>query len=140
MPLVSAAWIAPISAAEAVAWGLVGPNLRGSGVDWDLRRDEPYGIYGQLGVRVPFGQAFAGRRGVVGDCFDRYVVRLLEIQESVRLCREALKLLPPKAEKATDPTGGFQADVKRQGSGSDVVDPAGSVVDPAGSARGEPHR
>ncbi len=106
--------VAPVSAAEAIAWGLVGPNLRGSGVDWDLRRDESYGLYGQLAVRVPVGQCFAGRHGKVGDCFDRYVVRLLEIQESVRLCRETLKLLPPPAVKANDPTGGYQADVSRQ--------------------------
>ena len=109
-----AAGVAPINAQDAVAWGLVGPNLRGSGVDWDIRRDEPYGIYGQLGVRVPTGQGFAGRRGVRGDCYDRYVVRLLEIQESVRLCREVLKLLPPAGQKETDPIGGWQADVHKQ--------------------------
>lgn len=107
------AGIASVSRDEAIAWGLVGPNLRGSGVDWDLRRDEPYGIYGQLDVRVPVGQAFAGRRGKVGDCYDRYVVRLLEILESVRLCRAALALLPPAASKANDPEGGFQADVSK---------------------------
>lgn len=107
------AGVAPVTAQEAVAWGLVGPNLRGSGVDWDIRRDEPYGIYGQLGVRVPTGQAFAGRNGVVGDCYDRYVVRLLEVRESIRLCREVLKLLPPAADKANDPVGGHQAEVSK---------------------------
>jgi hypothetical protein len=50
------AGLAVVTAEEAIAWGLVGPNLRGSGVDWDLRRDEPYGLYGELGVRVPTGQ------------------------------------------------------------------------------------
>jgi len=108
------AGVAVVSAAEAVAYGLVGPNLRGSGVDWDLRRDEPYGLYGKLGVRVPVGQAFAGTHGMIGDCYDRYIVRLLEINESVRLVREALKLLPPPAEKEADPVGGFQADVTKQ--------------------------
>ena len=107
------AGVAVVSREEAIAWGLVGPNLRGSGVDWDIRRDEPYGIYGQLGVRVPYGQRFAGRHGQVGDCYDRYIVRLLEVQESVRLCRKVLEMLPPAAEKATDPTGGYQADVKK---------------------------
>ncbi len=107
------AGIAEVTAAEAVAWGLVGPNLRGSGVDWDVRRDEPYGIYGQLGVRVATGQGFAGRNGRVGDCYDRYFVRLLEIQESVRLCREVLKLLPPAAEKPNDPVGGYQAELTK---------------------------
>lgn len=108
------AGVAVVTGAEAIAWGLVGPNLRGSGVDFDLRRDAPYGLYGELGVRVPTGQAFAGRHGVVGDCYDRYVVRLLEIQESVRLCREVLKMLPAAAAKANDPIGGYQADVQKQ--------------------------
>ena len=107
------AGIAVISAAEAVSYGLVGPNLRGSGVDWDIRRDEPYGIYGELGVRVPVGQGYAGRTGKVGDCYDRFIVRLLEINESVRLIRAALKLLPPSAEKPADPVGGFQAEVAK---------------------------
>jgi NADH-quinone oxidoreductase subunit D len=107
------AGVAVVSRDEAIAWGLVGPNLRGSGVDFDLRRDEPYGIYDKLSVRVPVGQAFAGRQGVVGDCYDRYVVRLLEVQESVRLCREVLKILPPPAAKATDPQGGWQTDVTK---------------------------
>ncbi len=106
--------VATVSAAEAIAWGLVGPNLRGSGVDFDLRRDEPYGIYGELGVQVPVGQAFAGRKGSVGDAYDRYVVRLLEILESIRLCRAVLELLPPAAAKANDPIGGWQADVGKQ--------------------------
>jgi NADH-quinone oxidoreductase subunit D len=108
------AGVAPVSRDEAIAWGLVGPNLRGSGVDYDVRRDDPYGLYDQLSVRVPTGQAFAGRRGQVGDCYDRYVVRLLEINESVRLCRETLKLLPPAAAKANDPVGGWQADATKQ--------------------------
>lgn len=108
------AGVAVVTGEEAIAWGLVGPNLRGSGIDWDLRRDEPYGLYGELCVRVPTGQAFAGRRGRIGDCYDRYIVRLLEVQESVRLCREVLKLLPGPAEKPNDPTGGFQADVSKQ--------------------------
>ncbi|MBN8524387.1 MAG: NADH-quinone oxidoreductase subunit D [Planctomycetes bacterium] len=108
------AGVAAISAADAVAYGLVGPNLRGSGVDWDIRRDEPYGIYDRLAVRVPVGQGFAGRNGRVGDCYDRFVVRLLEINESVRLVREALKMLPAPVEKKTDATGGYQADVAKQ--------------------------
>ena len=108
------AGVAVVPRDDAIAWGLVGPNLRASGVDWDLRRDEPYGIYDRLSVRVPYGQGFAGRRGAVGDSYDRYIVRLLEVQESVRLCREVLKMLPPSADKPADPTGGFQADVKKQ--------------------------
>ena len=107
------AGVATISGAEAVAWGLVGPNLRGSGVDQDLRRDEPYGIYGELGVRVAVGRNYAGRHGRLGDAYDRFVVRLLEIEESIRLCRAALDLLPPSAAKADDPVGGWQADMAK---------------------------
>ncbi len=103
---------ATISAADAVAWGLVGPNLRGSGVDFDLRRDEPYGFYDRVEFAVPVGDAFAGANGRVGDAFDRYIVRLLEILESTRICRQALKHLPPAAPKAADLVGGWQADVK----------------------------
>ncbi len=105
--------VATISAAEAIAWGLVGPNLRGSGVDFDLRRDEPYGIYGELDVQVPVGRNYAGRHGALGDSYDRFVVRLLEIQESIRLCRKALELLPPAAAKADDPVGGWQSDASK---------------------------
>src|SRR5205823_3076253 len=65
-------------------------------------------------VQVPVVSACAGRRGAVGYCYDRYVVRLLEVLESVRLCREVLKILPPAADKPADPTGGYQADVTKK--------------------------
>jgi len=107
------AGVATVSAKEAIAWGLVGPSLRGSGLAVDVRRDEPYGIYGELDVQVPVGRNYAGRHGALGDCYDRYVVRLLEIEESIRLIRRTLELLPPAAEKATDPIGGWQADVTK---------------------------
>ena len=107
------AGIATVTGPEAIAWGLVGPNLRGSGVDWDLRRDVPYGLYGELAVQVPIGQRYAGRKGQLGDAYDRYIVRMLEVLESVRLCRATLKLLPPPAAKANDPIGGYQADVSK---------------------------
>ena len=63
-------------------------------------------IYGQLSVRVPVGQAFAGRKGVVGDCRDRYIVRLLEIQESVRLCRDAEGCRPRRRRPTIRPAAG----------------------------------
>jgi NADH-quinone oxidoreductase subunit D len=107
------AGLAVVPTDKAIAWGLVGPNLRGSGVDFDLRRDEPYLIYDRLNFEVPTGKAYAGSHGTVGDCYDRYVVRILEIIESVRICRQVLLQLPPPADKATDPVGGYQADVKR---------------------------
>ncbi len=65
----------------AVSFGVTGPNLRGSGVKWDVRRDEPYSIYDRFEFDVPTG---TGEFGTVGDCFDRYWVRMLEVKESVK--------------------------------------------------------
>jgi NADH-quinone oxidoreductase subunit D len=80
-----------ISREDAIGYGLVGPNLRGSGVDWDLRRDAPYSVYPELDFRVIVGQ---GWRGVVGDAYDRYYCRLLEMRESLSLVRQACAKLP----------------------------------------------
>lgn len=101
--------VAPVSAATALSYGLVGPNLRGSGVDFDLRRDIPYGVYDRFSFEVPTGNAYAGSKGILGDCYDRYVVRLLEILESVKICRQALDQMPPSAGKEDDPVGGWWA-------------------------------
>ncbi len=83
--------IAPISAADAIGWGLVGPNLRASGVDWDLRRDRPYGVYDQVEFSVPTGK---GTRGTVGDCHDRFLVRVEEMRQSCRIIKQALGKVP----------------------------------------------
>src|SRR5215468_8414153 len=65
--------VAVITAEEAVDYNLVGPNLRGSGVSYDVRRDDPYSIYPELEFDVPVGR---GELGTVGDSFDRYIVRM----------------------------------------------------------------
>ncbi len=83
--------VAVISAADAVAYGLTGPNLRGSGVKFDLRRDEPYSVYPKLEFDVCVG---TGERGVLGDCFDRYMVRINEMRQSVRILRQAVAQIP----------------------------------------------
>lgn len=75
-----------ITAAEALDFGLSGPNLRGSGVDWDLRRDPGYSVYGELDFEVPTGER--------GDCFDRYKCRIEEMRQSVRIVEQALDALP----------------------------------------------
>jgi NADH-quinone oxidoreductase subunit D len=75
-----------ISKEKAIDYGLTGPNLRGSGVDHDLRKAEPYLIYDQLEFDVPIGS--------VGDCYDRYLVRMEEMRQSVRLIRQCLDRLP----------------------------------------------
>jgi NADH-quinone oxidoreductase subunit D len=74
-----------ISRQEAIAYGLVGPNLRASGVDWDLRRDIPYAIYPKLKFEVPLGR---GEKGSLGDCYDRYIIRTREVRESVKILRQ----------------------------------------------------
>ncbi len=75
----------------AIGWGVTGPNLRGSGVDWDLRRDEPYSIYDRFDFQVPLGR---GEKGQVGDCWDRYFVRVEEMRESCKIVRQAIEALP----------------------------------------------
>jgi len=78
--------VAAIGAEEAVALGLTGPNLRGSGVDYDMRKVSPYLAYGELDFDVP-----AGTRG---DAYDRYLVRLEEMRQSCRILRQAVDKLP----------------------------------------------
>ncbi|HXP91687.1 MAG TPA: NADH-quinone oxidoreductase subunit D [Fibrobacteria bacterium] len=101
------AGVAAVSAEDAVSYGLVGPNLRGSGIDFDLRRDKPYGLYGRFQFEVPVGKAYAGSEGRLGDCYDRYVVRLLEVLESIRICRQALDQMPPASGVEDDLVGGW---------------------------------
>jgi NADH-quinone oxidoreductase subunit D len=83
--------VAVVSAEVAIDYNLVGPNLRGSGVQYDLRRDEPYSVYPELEFDIPVGR---GEVGTVGDCFDRYIVRMREMKESARIVRQCLKQIP----------------------------------------------
>lgn len=71
---------------EAVDYGLTGPNLRGSGVAWDLRKNEPYSVYPNFDFDVPVGRH--------GDCYDRYKCRIEEFRQSVRIIEQALDSLP----------------------------------------------
>tara|TARA_B110000037_G_C17080622_1_gene489804 strand:+ start:43 stop:1284 length:1242 start_codon:yes stop_codon:yes gene_type:complete len=75
-----------ISKEDAIAYGLTGPNLRGSGVDLDLRRDAPYSGYENYDFDVPIGEN--------GDCYDRYAVRGEEMRQSVRIIRQVIKKMP----------------------------------------------
>ena len=75
-----------LSAADAIALGVTGPPLRASGVDWDLRRDMPYSGYEKFEFKVPVRTE--------GDVWARYVVRMEEMYESVKICRQALAAMP----------------------------------------------
>ncbi|HEV2104203.1 MAG TPA: NADH dehydrogenase (quinone) subunit D [Candidatus Eisenbacteria bacterium] len=74
--------VATLSAADAVAWGVTGPSLRGSGVAWDLRKAEPYSGYETYDFDVP--------TGANGDAYDRYTVRVREIREATRIAKQAI--------------------------------------------------
>ena len=104
----------------AINYGVTGPSLRGSGVKWDLRKNEPYSLYDRMEFDVPVGD---GRMGSVGDCWDRYWVRMLEMRESVRIIDQALKDIPPGDVKAAIP--------KR------IRPPKGSIYTRFETARGE---
>lgn len=84
-----------ISKEDAIAYALTGPNLRSSGVDHDLRRDHPYLGYEQYDFDVPVGTK--------GDCFDRYLVRMEELRQSVRIIRQVLANMPSGPINVTDP-------------------------------------
>ena len=104
----------------AINYGVTGPSLRGSGVKWDLRKNEPYSLYDRMEFDVPVGD---GRMGSVGDCWDRYWVRMLEMRESVRIIEQALKEIPSGDVKAAIP--------KR------IRPPKGSIYTRFETARGE---
>ena len=75
-----------ISREDAIDFGLSGPNLRGSGVEHDVRRASPYMIYDRFDFDVPIGTK--------GDCYDRYAIRILEMRESVKILRQCIKDIP----------------------------------------------
>jgi len=87
--------VGAIGPEEAVAYGLTGPNLRASGVAYDVRKDRPYYDYETYDFDVPVGEH--------GDCYDRYLVRMEEIRQSLRIIRQALERLPDGPINVDDP-------------------------------------
>lgn len=78
--------IGVISDKEAIAWSLSGPMLRASGIPWDLRKSQPYEVYELLDFEIPVGKK--------GDCYDRYLVRVAEMRQSLKLVAQCLHRLP----------------------------------------------
>ncbi|MBX2976385.1 MAG: NADH-quinone oxidoreductase subunit D [Ignavibacteriaceae bacterium] len=75
----------------AINYGMTGPNLRASGLKWDLRRDDPYSIYDKFEFDIPVGKGWVG---TLGDCWDRYFVRVLEMEQSLNILDQALAQIP----------------------------------------------
>ncbi|HLJ63450.1 MAG TPA: NADH-quinone oxidoreductase subunit D [Stellaceae bacterium] len=82
------------SAAQALEWGFSGPMLRASGVAWDLRKAQPYDVYGAMDFDIPIGKN--------GDCWDRFLVRMEEMRQSLRIIRQAVQQMPKGPIKVND--------------------------------------
>ena len=78
--------IGKVTKKQALDWGFSGPMIRASGIPWDLRRSQPYEIYEELDFKVPIGKN--------GDCYDRYLVRMQEIKESIKIIEQCLEKMP----------------------------------------------
>lgn len=86
--------ISEISIKQALDWGFSGPMLRAAGLAWDLRKSQPYEIYDQLDFDIPIGQN--------GDCYDRYLVRMAEIRQSINLVKQCIEKIPEGPIKTED--------------------------------------
>jgi NADH-quinone oxidoreductase subunit D len=86
--------IGVVTARQAEDWGFAGPMLRASGVPWDLRRSQPYDVYAEMDFDIPIGKN--------GDCFDRYLVRMEEMRQSLRIMRQAIEKMPAGPVKVND--------------------------------------
>lgn len=78
--------IGVVSKEQALDWGFTGPMLRATGVAWDLRRSQPYDVYDQMDFGVPVGKH--------GDCYDRYLVRVEEMRQSLLIMKQAIEKMP----------------------------------------------
>jgi NADH dehydrogenase (ubiquinone) Fe-S protein 2 len=86
--------IGVVTADEALDWGFTGVMLRGSGVAWDLRKNQPYDVYEQMDFQVPVGSR--------GDCYDRYLIRVEEMRQSLRIILQCLQEMPQGEVKTDD--------------------------------------
>jgi len=86
--------IGVISQEQAFDWGFTGPNLRASGVAWDLRKAQPYEVYADLDFDIPVGR--------IGDCYDRYLVRVAELRESLKIVKQCVEKMPGGPHRVQD--------------------------------------
>ncbi|MAI62797.1 MAG: NADH-quinone oxidoreductase subunit D [Micavibrio sp. TMED27] len=86
--------IGSVTEAQALDWGFTGPMLRGSGVAWDLRKAQPYDSYDEFDFDIPIGKT--------GDCYARYLVRMAEIYESIKIMKQAIENMPDGDVRTND--------------------------------------
>jgi len=86
--------IGVVSAQRAIDWGFSGVMLRGSGIPWDLRKNQPYEIYGDLDFSIPVGNS--------GDCYDRYLIRVEEMRQSLKIIYQCLARIQVGSIKSDD--------------------------------------
>ena len=86
--------IGVVTSSDACDWGFSGVMLRGSGVKWDLRKSQPYEVYDKMEFDVPVGSN--------GDCYDRYLIRIFEMKESLRIIEQCLENIPQGLIKTSD--------------------------------------
>lgn len=86
--------IGVINAEQCFDWGFTGPNLRASGIAWDLRKAQPYDAYAEMDFDIPVGK--------MGDCYDRYLVRMIEMRESLKIIKQCVENMPSGPVKSTN--------------------------------------
>jgi NADH dehydrogenase (ubiquinone) Fe-S protein 2 len=86
--------IGVVSSKKAVDWGFSGVMLRGSGIPWDLRKTQPYEVYSEIDFSIPVGSS--------GDCFDRYLIRIEEMRQSLNILEQAIELIKEGPIKSTN--------------------------------------
>jgi NADH dehydrogenase (ubiquinone) Fe-S protein 2 len=125
---------------QALDWGFSGVMLRGSGVAWDIRKTEPYDIYDRMNFSVPVGTR--------GDCYDRYMIRVEEMRESLRIIAQCLNDMPTGPVRLDDRkiTPPSRSDMKQSMESlihhfkyytEGIVVPAGEVYVPVEAPKGE---
>jgi len=86
--------IGVVSAKKAIEWGFSGVMLRGSGIQWDLRKTQPYEIYSELNFSIPVGNS--------GDCYDRYLIRIEEMRQALKIIQDSMNLIEHGAIRSND--------------------------------------
>lgn len=86
--------IGVVTKEQALDWGFTGPMIRGSGVAWDLRKSQPYEVYGEMDFDIPVGKH--------GDSYDRYLVRVAEMYESIKIIKQCVEKMPKGEVMTTD--------------------------------------